>query len=225
MAAAFKSINTANSTAAVTQLTITVPSVANGDGMLFAIAIRGGSNVTGLTLPGWNLVFETNQGTNNKLAVFSRTASSEPADYTITWTTAGSAAGAIFVASGTDQATLVDTSGSQGNASSTSVTAPTVTTATDGCLLVFFGSVAGATSWTAPGTMTERADVASSGGSPNITFTAAEEVLGASGATGTRVATVAAAGQNVGGLVALKAAAAASRPLFVSRIPQAILAR
>lgn len=208
MAPAFKSITPANSAGAVTQLAITVPAVANGDAMLFAVAIRGGSNVTGLTLNNWTPVFETNQGTNNKLAVFSRVARNEPASYTLTWTTAGTAAGAILVASGTAPASLVDVSGAQGNASSVSVTAPSVATTTDGCLLVFLGGCAGATAttWTAPNGMTERADVGSTGGAPNISFTAAEQLLGAAGATGTRVATVATAGQNSGGLVALRAA-------------------
>lgn len=207
MIPAFKSINTAGSAGAVTSLEIAVPAVANGDGMLFAVAIRGGSNVTGLTLDGWSPVFERDQGTNNKLAAFSRIANSEPSSYTLTWTTAGTAAGAIFVASGTSVATLVDISGSQGNASNTSVTAPSVVTTTDDCLLVFFGGVSGATAttWTAPNGMEERADVGSTGGAPNIAFTAAEQLLGAAGATGTRVATVVSAGQNAGGLVALRA--------------------
>jgi len=209
-APSLRAVATANDTA-VTQLIISVPSgTVNGDGLILAIAVRGGSGTTVNTPAGWTQELTQNQGTGPRLSIFRRVASSEPANYTVTWS-GGSfdAAGGIYAAQGSDTTTLVDASGSQGNASSASVTAPTITTTVADCLLLFFGAAQAGPTWTADGAMSERWDVQSSGGT-KISSTCDDQTLGAAGATGTRTATISSGQNNIGALVALRPLAGGS---------------
>jgi hypothetical protein len=99
--------------------------------------------------------------------------------------------------------TPVDVSGGQANASSTSVTAPSITTLNpDEQLVGFFGTGA-ATSFTAPAGMAERGDVASSAGTYKVTLEGADAFTSAAGPTGTRIAKAVNGAGNVGQLLAL----------------------
>jgi hypothetical protein len=177
-----------------TSVTLNVPSgVSNGHVMLATAVYANGT----LTVPsGWTLV--TSQG---GFGVYRRVASGEPASYTWSLNTTDSLATACIAYSNVDTANPVDVSGSQSNGSSTSMTAPTVTTTIATDRLVFLGgAIGGSTTATAPGSMTERADA----GTGNANIYIADRALSSAGATGTYTATLAASRANIGALVALR---------------------
>jgi len=130
---------------------------------------------------------------------------SEPSTYTFSGTSFDRAGG-IIAFSGVDTSTPVEAQGSQTNSSTSSVTAPTITTSTDGAMLVFAGmmdSSAGSTvSATVPGGMTERVDVPVTSGWSWAYM--ATEIKATAGSTGTRVATASRSDDNGGFLIALK---------------------
>jgi hypothetical protein len=141
-------------------------------------------------------------------AIYVRVAGgSEPASYTFTLSSAQSAAGGIAAYIGVNTATPVDAHGGQVNASSTSITAPTISTTVAGDRLVGFFGTASLTTVTPPASMTERFDqTVPSTNAFKVTSEAVDQVIAASGPTGTRVALAANAAANVGQLVALKPA-------------------
>jgi len=195
-----RGVNSSGTTAAATSLIIPTPvNVQNGDVMIAAIAIRGGSNVTNLAIDGWGAaLFTTNQSTNVQLGLFFKVASSEPASYTATWTGSFNAAGGIYAAY--NAATGTPTNGNQANSPSVNVVAPSIAPVSGG-MLVFVGGMSAGATFTPPGTMQERIDRVSTAGAANATITFADETIG-SGATGTRTAVSTASGGNVGALVA-----------------------
>lgn len=198
--ATFRNADSSGTAAAGTSLIIPVPAgVQNGDVMLAAVAIRGGSGVSNLAIAGWANLFTTNQSTNVQLGVFFKVASSEPASYTATWTGSFNAAGAIYAAYNANQGT--PTNGNQANAPSVNVVAPSVSPAAP-ALLVFIGGMSASVTFTPPGTMQERIDRASTAGATNAAITFADESLGSGGATGTRTAVANGSGGNVGALIA-----------------------
>lgn len=84
-----------------TDLVMAAPAaVYDGALMFMQIAARGGSGVTIPTPTGWSLLRNVNNGTEVRQATFYRFASGEPADYTITLSTAQQAVGAISMWSG-----------------------------------------------------------------------------------------------------------------------------
>lgn len=157
-----------------------------------------------LTPPsGWTALSGSAQSSGNlEQEIYYRVASSEPASYTWSWS------GVCFnrvdysTWSGVDS---IDVTNGQGNSSSTSVAAPSVTTTVNDCQLLFFGSIRDDRTFTPPSGMSEQYDV-QFGTGPNsglITTTLADETLGSAGATGTRTATASGADVNIGQLVAL----------------------
>jgi hypothetical protein len=179
--------------------------VAN-DVLLAQITVRGGTGTTITAPAGWTLVRRDDSTTTLAQAVFVLVAgASEPADYTWTFSPSQKASGGIIAYSGVNAAAPVNVHGGQANASSTSVTAPSVTTTVANARLVGFFGAARDTLFTPPAGMTEQWDIASTGGAATSRTASeeADEALGAAGATGTRVATAAAAAVNIGQLVAL----------------------
>jgi hypothetical protein len=191
----------ANLTAAT--LTIPAPGGASaGDVEVMAIASRGAPTITAPA--GWTAVRTDTNGTVMKQAVYRHVVgASEPAGYTWILSSAQAAAGGIVAYGGVSTVSPVDTSGGQANGSSTTVTAPSVTTSKPGTQLVGFFGTGSATAFTAPSGMTERGDVASSAGTFKVTLEGADVSRSAAGATGTRAAAAANAAANVGQLVAL----------------------
>lgn len=206
---------TAVTSGATTTIAPNVPSgLADQDVMIAQVAWGNNSSIT--PPGGWTLILDTAQSTNMHSALYYRvvaTAGSEPASYTWTIGTSVQIAASITAYRGVDNASPIDNAGAaaggQGNSSSTSCTAPTITTVTDNCVLLFYGSGAGAQTWTAPGTMTERYDIQTTGGT-NRTATSDYETFATAGATGTRVATLSSATGNVGQLIALKPSSSSS---------------
>jgi hypothetical protein len=179
--------------------------VAN-DVLLAQITVRGGTGTTITAPAGWTQVRRDDSGTTLAQAVYVLVAgASEPASYTWTFSSSQKASGGIAAYSGVNTATPVNAHGGQANASSASVTAPSITTTVANAQLVGFFGTARGTTFTPPTGMTEQWDTASTGGgaATRTTSEGADEALGAAGATGTRVATAAAAEVNIGQLVAL----------------------
>jgi len=184
-------------------LTIPAPAGAQpGDVEVMAIAARGAPTLTAPA--GWTLVRQDANGTTMRQTIYTHVVGTgEPASYTWTWSTAQAAAGGILAYGGVSTVTPVNVSGGQANVSATSVTAPSVTTTKAGAQLVGFFGTGAATTFTAPGGMTEQGDVASSAGTFKVTLEGADVPRPAAGATGTAAAKAANAAANVGQLVAL----------------------
>jgi chitodextrinase len=201
-AIAFRASSFATSVSATT-LTIPAPAAARaGDVALMAIASRGAPRIT--PPAGWTLVREVGNSTTMKQAVYSRVVTaSEPASFTWTLSSAQSAAGGIIAYAGVRNVTPVDVSGGQANPSSTSVTAPSITTTRAGTQVVGFFGIGVATTIAPPTGMVERGDVASSTGTYKVTLEGADVSQTAAGPTGAKVARAANGAANLGVLVAL----------------------
>ena len=199
----------ASSAANATTNSVNIPRPAGlvaGDAMLATIATRGGPTIT--PPAGWTLVRQDVSGTTMRQAVFVRIAgASEPTTYVFTLSSSQSAAGGIVAYSGVDPTGPIDAHGGGVNASSTSITAPSITTTGPGAMLVGLFGIAQLTTQTPPAGMTERYDQAvPSTNTYKVTTAGADELAPAAGATGTRVAVAATSGINIGQLIALRPA-------------------
>jgi hypothetical protein len=188
-------------------VTVNVPgSVQANDLMLAEIAVRGGSSTTITPPAGWTLVRSDNSGTTVAQAIFSRVVPAspvEPATYTFNFTSGNDAAGGIVAYIGASTVSPVDASNGQGNASSTSITAPSVTVPsgkTSDVLLGMF-SIANSSQVTLPAGMAQRWSFHATGG--GIGIAAADINPNPSGSTGNKVATAGTSAANVGALLAL----------------------
>jgi hypothetical protein len=171
--------------------------------MLAAVAFRGNPTIT--PPAGWTLVRQDVNGNTHRQSIFVRVAGgSEPASYTFTLSAAQSAAGGIVAYSGVDPNTPVDVHGGQVNAASTSATAPSISTTGPNRMVVTFYATPNLTTFTVPGGMTERYDQqVPAANQYKVTASADDQLVTPSGATGTRVATVANSAASVAGIVAL----------------------
>ena len=197
----------ASSAANATTTSVTIPrpaGLAAGDAMLATIASRGGPTIT--PPAGWTLVRQDLSGSTIRQAVFVRIAgASEPTSYVFILSSSQSATGGIVAYSGVDPTGPIDAHGGGVNASSTSITAPSITTTGPGRMLVGLFGIAQLTTETSPAGMTERYDQAvPSTNTYKVTTAGADELVPAAGATGTRVALAATSGVNIGQLVALR---------------------
>ena len=199
---------TASSGPGVTSLTVSVPSgTADGDLMLAVIVIELSSG-TATPPAGWNQLWNaTNSTRSHTQIVYARIASSEPANYSWTWSSAECAAAIITYR---NAAYPVQYSGQFNNASQTNAPAPSLTTASPNSLSVYFGSNAYGTTWTAPtspGTYNERIDIRSSTASTNLSLTVADYNVVDAGTASAPSGTAANADYNAGGQVILAPAA------------------
>jgi len=177
-------------------------------GQLFFAGISARATGTTITPPaGWNQVVTTGSTANLRQTVFYKVATgSEPSTYTFTLSASVKASGVIVSYAGINTTTPVEVSGGQPNASSTSITAPSVSPALSPSIMLGFYGNAHSDAITAPGTFTARGtDASTSNGVTSRTATlAAEKSLSTSGATGTTTATAASAGENIGQVLILK---------------------
>ena len=199
-------------------LSIAVPAgTLAGDVMIAAIATTP-STGTGITAPaGWTLIKAVNQasGSGSRISTFYRVATAtEPASYTWTLTTSHTGAvGGIVSYSGVDNSNPIDVSASAATASSSTHTAPTVTTTLANDMLVTVHEYASAATWTPPTGMTERVDIASR--TPNnaagISLEMNELLLGVAGATGPKAAVASGGNPDTGATVSI-----ALRPVLIT---------
>lgn len=211
----------ANASFGATTLVINRPgSTSAGNLLLAGITVAGGSNVTITPPSGWTLVGRTNNSTSVGVATYRKIAtSSEASSYTWSISPSARATGGIVRLTGVNTSTPVDVSaGATG--SGTSVTAPSVTTTVENTALVgFFGSNTNAT-FTPPGTLTERVDVANASSSgPAIQAATGERAT--IGATGTRTATASKTGAWAARMVAVRAAPSGAADAYGSDVTNA----
>ena len=187
-------------------MTIPVPAgVVANDVMIAQVTVRGGAATT-LTAPaGWSLVRRDND-TGGQIAdgiyLHIVTAASEPASYTWNFSAGNDAAGGIAAYSGVNTAAPIDVSGGQANASSTSMTAPSITIPSghnaDRLLAVF--ATANSAAITLPGAVSARWNFRAIGFGISA---AMGDASVPSGATGNYVALQGSGKVNIGALVAL----------------------
>ncbi len=202
----FRSASSADNVSATTLVLPKPAGVVADDALLASVAVRGAPTITPPS--GWTLVRLDLSASTVRQAVFVHIAGdAEPASYTFTLSTAQSAAGGIVAYGGVDGSNPIDVHGGQANASSTSISAPSITTSGPNRMLVGFFGTAALTTETAPAGMVERFDEAvPSTNTYKVTAGADDELLAGAGATGTRAALAANTGVNVGQLMALRPA-------------------
>jgi RHS repeat-associated protein len=204
---AFRSASSSE-TVPTTTLAINKPAGTAADDVLLAV-VSARSDPAISPPAGWARVRSDLNGTSLTQTVFVRTAGgSEPASYTFTLSKPVTAVvGGLIAYSGMDPISPIDTHGGQANASSASVTAPSITTTVaDATVVGLFGTGNDAT-FTQLSGMTERFDILATGTSA-VAAAADDAVQASAGPTGTKVATASKSGVNIGQLVALRPAAA-----------------
>ena len=193
-----------SSSAAASGKSVAVPKpagVLSGDVMVAIVGVR--SNATITAPAGWTLAQLTSNGTTIRQATYWKVATgSEPASYTFTFNASRASSGAIAAYSGVNTTNPVDVF-SGGTATSTSISAPSVTTGFNKDMIIGGFAIANSSAISPPAGMTERTELASGS---SIKVEVAEAVLASAGATGVRTATAASSGANVGQLLALRAA-------------------
>ena len=212
----------------VSSVQITKPaSLATGDVMVAMVAQRGSSFPIVSSAPsGWTLLLTRDNGSSIGIAIYYRLAtSSEPGSWTWNFGASDRSAGAISAFRGVDTSAPIAASNSQVNASSASMTAPSVSPAAANSMLVgLYAGQEGGTTTTAPSGMTEAYDAATGAGANGVLVASAYAVQAATGSSGTKVATASSAVVSLGALVALKAASASSVDHYEISLPSTSLA-
>ncbi len=176
------------------------------DLLIAAIAVRGGSGLVITPPAGWTLIRRDNSTSSVAQAIYQHlvpAAPAEPSSYTWGFSNSNDAAGGILAYVGASTAAPVDASSGQGNASSTTITAPSATIpANHGAdLLIGLFSIANSSATKVPPGMVQRWSFHAIGG--GIGVAASDQQLGGAGATGSQTATAVTAAANAGALLAL----------------------
>ena len=176
-----------------------------GDVMLAAITVRSSARV--IPPAGWTPVRQSVSGGDLRQATYVSVAGvTIPASWRFGLKTKSVVAGGIAAYSGVNTTTPVETSGAKINPSSTSITAPSVTSTAPGSMLVgVFGTAINAT-MTPPSGMAEQADLKTGSGPKKVAVELADDTLEVAGATGQRVATASLAALNIGTVIVLRPA-------------------
>ena len=188
----------------VASLTISRPAGAvRGDLLIASLDVRGTAAVTPPL--GWTLVRSDFNGTALRKFTYWRFLADvdAPSD---TWSfgAASTVAGILLVYGGVDGSVPVDAHSGAANPSSKSLNAPSLTTNTDGAMLVGLFGLAIDASITPPPGMTEQAEVIIAGSGLKTTSEAADQPRPTAGPTGPRMASTARGAISVGQLVALR---------------------
>ena len=214
---AYVASSTAGGAAPTASITVNAPAgLVAGDLMLAMISQRTSNlpldqNMVS-TPVGWTLVLSQDDGSTVGMSIYRKVATaSEPANFTWTLGSSGRTSGAILAFSGVDTTSPIDASGSQANLSSTSCTAPSVsTTSTNTMRVVLFSMAQGNTAVNPANGMTQAFSAASGAGPNGVAIGGSYAALSAAGATGSAVSTGNPAAVNLGASVALRAMAAVS---------------
>lgn len=185
-----------------TSIAVTLPTSRTiGDLALLVVSSASGSGQTYTAPCQFSLVIRTNDGTSHSQAVYQAVYDGTwDDDQTITLGSSVEATAALILYGGVDQLAPIETSAGQANASSSSATAPTVTTVRGNAMLVaLYSALTGARTFTPPSGMTERDE--SAGVAMAEEF--ADAIVATPGATGTRVATMSGASVSIGTLLSL----------------------
>lgn len=209
MAIAFVAASSTQTSSATA--TLSVPSGTQADDVLIALLWARGDNSQTITPPaGWTAVTAllrtgNNTATDANHQVFVRVAGgSEPGSYTWTLGSSMQWSGGMVAYRGVDTAAPIDNSSTQIVATSATITAPSLTTLTNGAQLVYaIGVNSGSTSITAPSGYSERFQVTT-----NLRSAVADHAQATAGASGTVAATLSASRSAIAVLFALRPAGA-----------------
>lgn len=207
----------ANSATSVNQTPPT--GVAEKDIMIAHVIARGDSQT--ITTPsGWTIVSSTPTTDGSYTpdvihALFWREAAAdETSAYTFNVGSSNTLGVVIAVFRDCDLTTPINANDDQVNASSTTITAPTITTTVNNALLVFFNGSATTQATSPNGGLTECWE--QSGGTNTVNSYGATETFATAGATGTRTATYASARASTGLLLALAPTAGGTAITYAS---------
>ena len=203
-----RATNTATATSGSSSYQVVVPqNLQAGDLILVELGARG--NTTWTPPSGWTLVASDHDATTITDTVYQRVATGNEAGTTVTFTANTTNGGTITtqVWSGADQATPLDTTASSQNSAGTgsgSITAPSVTTATTGAVVVFSASKSQLGGFTPAGGYSELYDFQQTTGSQTMTSVSGWQILPNPGATGSVTFTTGTSGKWAAHLIALR---------------------
>lgn len=196
---------TSSTATGTTQVTVARPAdVVTGDLMIVTYAQRNENAV--ITAPaGWTQVGLRREA-GYLTGIWTRGATAaEPTSFSWDSSAADNAVAVLLAYDGVDASAPVDVSASDSEVKTTDITAPSVMTTRENVRLVGAFVVLNASGIAPPADMTERAEVAVSGGiAAQLTVEMADTPVGPAGATGTRTAVAGSSGDNTGWVVALK---------------------
>ncbi len=186
---------------------LAIPTIADGDLLVAHVAVRGNNNA--ITPPaGWSLVDQT-YGSGNKVTqgIYYRVGSAAESGSTATWgfSASDNNVGIIRAYRGVDATTPIGV-WSAGTGTSTTLTAPSVTTTVaDAWLLGFYVSADGrASPFSTPAGMTERYDFDDGGANNGLAISGTDEVRATIGPSGDRLTTASRWDSYVGQLITLR---------------------
>lgn len=175
-----------------------------GDVVIATVSSRGNPTITAPA--GWNPVVTTTNSTTMRQAVYWRAAgASEPATWTFTLSSAKAAVVQLAAYSGVSTTSPVRAFAASVNASSTTVTAPSVSAQGNDAVVAVFGTARSA-NLSVTASLSKRTQIASVGGSNFVSGALGDRVASVSGSTGTFTATTSSAAASVGHTLALKPA-------------------
>jgi hypothetical protein len=188
--------------ATVNNLVIPRPdAIQTGDVMVAVVDVKVNPTVTAPT--GWALVSTNSNGSELTQKIYTHVAgAAEPTTYRWSFNENRAATGAILAYGGVSTSSPVEVT-SVGKAVSASITAPSVTTALSGTVVVGAFGINNVSAITQPAGTTERGEIASS---TKIKTEVADYVQTTAGATGAKVAQAASSGTNIGQLIVLRPA-------------------
>lgn len=184
----YRASSTGQNSGGSTTLTIPKPAgTVEGDLLVAQVAARGGTGVSVTAPAGWTLIDTATNGTNINQTLYWKTAGgSEPANYDFTLSNSQKTAGGIIALTGADSTNPIGPVG-EATGNSHTITAPTVTAASDGSRLLVMMGMAGATAITPGPGLTQRWLIQTdSGTSANRALATGNDQTVDTGATGTR---------------------------------------
>ncbi len=214
-----RAVSTADNATGSTSIALTMPTGATANDVLVAvITVRGGTGVTISPPSGWTQRTTNDSTTVLKSATFTGTQSSVGSGpYTFTLSSSQKAAAVVVAYSGVDTTNPVNASGSQANASSTTMTSPAVSSTVANAMVVGLYGNAVATTFSAGSGMALEGQVSSSGGGGGTkkVTTGVQDILQAStGTTGTKTMTASTGAVSVGHTLALRPATVVSQSAY-----------
>jgi hypothetical protein len=191
--------------------------VGQADDLLVAnLSLRGNQTATVTPPSGWTQQITDHDSTIQTNFVYTKKLTGSP-DASYDWTiSALGGVAQIITVRGADTTTPMDATAVIANCAgvtSTTVTAPTITSVTDNAMIVFCGGIANATTFsdTTPTGFTEQIDTKKVAGPTNgVAGTIKTKILTPAGATGSLAATVAGTGRWVAATLAIRPATSAA---------------
>jgi hypothetical protein len=179
--------------------------VASGDVLLASVLTATTPTVT--PPAGWSVVRDDVNGSALRQVTYVKVAgANEPTTYSWALSSQASATAIVSAYRGVDTTTPIAASSGQANASSTDITAPSLTAPVPNTLLAGFFGLNASTSIEEPGGMILQAQVQQTPGNQKLGAGSSDEIRVPSGSSGSRVATAGRAGESIGHLVALRPA-------------------